>query len=94
MNTKQAFLHFGGPFTTEQPAPRQTIEVEYKEDFTWWQKRGLLYTSTGYGRKIPTTYKVKFENRWYRVYCCIYSNSGVCYIISRGKPLATVDIYN
>ena len=30
----------------------------YKESLLWWQKRGLMYTSTGYGRKIPTQHKV------------------------------------
>lgn len=89
----EAFIHFGGPFTSEQPSTRLTLQVELKESYLWWQKRGLMYTSTGFGRKIPTTYMVKYEGRWYRVYCCIYSNSGVCYIVSKGKPLATVDIY-
>ncbi|MCK9326092.1 MAG: hypothetical protein M0P69_11430 [Bacteroidales bacterium] len=46
----------------------------------WWQKRGLMFTSTGYGDAIPTRYMVKVTNRWYRVYCCIHSNSGTLYI--------------
>lgn len=91
--TKTAYLHFGGPFTNEQPCTRQTIETEVKENLLWWQKRGLMYTRTGYGKKIPTSYMVKHENRWKRVYCAIFSNSGVCYIMSQKKPIATVDIY-
>ena len=35
---------------------------------------------TGYGRRIPTSYMVKFKNRWRRVYCCQYSNAGTLYI--------------
>lgn len=89
----EAYLHFGGSFTSEQPCPRLTISTEVKEDVLWWQERGLMYTSTGYGARIPTTYKVKHNNRWKRVYCCIYSNSGVCYIEENKKPIATVDIY-
>ena len=51
----------------------------------WWQKRGLMYTSTGFGRKIPTEKMVLFNNRLHRMYCCIYSNSGTCYIIHKGN---------
>ena len=46
-----------------------------------WQKRGLRYTASGYGRKIPTAFQVKITERWYRVYCAIFSNSGTCYIV-------------
>ena len=51
-----------------------------KRELLPWQKMNLMYTSTGYGRKIPTDYKVKISNRWYRVYCCIFSNNGTVYI--------------
>ena len=44
-----------------------------------------------YGHKIPTSYKVKHNNRWKRVYCCNYSNSGSCYIISKGEEIAITD---
>lgn len=49
--------------------------------------RGLLYTRTGYGKKIPTEYTVKYNRRYYRVYCCIFSNVGTCYITSKGTDL-------
>lgn len=51
-----------------------------KGPLLWWQKRGLMYTRTGYGKKIPTEYLVKWDGRTYRVYCAIFSNSGVLYI--------------
>lgn len=89
---KKAYLHFGGPFTDKQPATRLTVETEVMEKLLWWQKRGLMYTATGYGSRIPTSYMVKHEGRWKRVYCCIHGNSGVCFIESKGKPVATVDI--
>lgn len=57
--------------------PLETIEVPL-----WWQEQGLTYTATGYGRKIPTRYKVKHNNRLKRVYCCIISNIGTCYIVN------------
>ena len=53
----------------------------------WWQKKGLMKTATGYGSKIETIYKIKYRNRLYRLYCDIYSNSGVTYIISQGKKI-------
>ena len=90
---KLAFLHFGGPFSDAQPCPKATIETEVKSAPLWWQKRGLMYTASGYGKRVPTSYMVKHNNRWKRVYCCIYSNSGTLYIEQNRKPAATVDIY-
>ena len=89
----KAYLHFGGPFTQEPDGPRMTVETEVKEKLLWWQKQRLMYTATGYGRKIPSNYMVKYNGRWCRVYCCVYSNSGTLYITSKGKPVATVDLY-
>ena len=40
----------------------------------------MMYTATGYGRKIPTRQMIKVNGKWRRVYCCIFSNSGTCYI--------------
>ena len=48
-------------------------------------KAGLQYTQSGYGSKIPSEYKTKVGNRWYRIYYMIYSNSGTPYIISKDK---------
>lgn len=44
----------------------------------------LSYTASGYGRKIPTSYMVRYNGRLYRVYCCIYSNVGTTYIRING----------
>lgn len=67
-------------------------DLEHKIELLWWQKRGLSYTTTGYGRKIPTQHMVKLpgSNRWRRVYCCIFSNSGTCYVTS-GKDWICID---
>ena len=57
-----------------------------------WQRAGLTYTATGYGDKIPTRYKVWAGHVWQRVYCCIYSNIGTCYIIRKGeRTVVSVD---
>lgn len=53
-----------------------------------WQARGLSYTRTGYGRRIPTTYQIKpiGSRRWRRVYVCIFSNSGTAFIDGPATP--------
>ncbi len=67
-------------------------EVEVKEAPMEHHKRGLSYTASGYGRKIPTTYMIRLNNRWQRVYCCIFSNVGSLYIASH-KHLS-VDVWH
>lgn len=70
------------------------MTVPAKVDELWWQKQGLSYTASGYGRRIPTRYKVLFNSRWRRVYVCCYSNSGTAYIGKFGGigEQITVDI--
>jgi len=56
------------------------VELESKEMPLSWQEKGLTYTATGYGKRIPTRYMVRYNGKWRRVYCAIYSNIGTCYI--------------
>ena len=58
---------------------------EVKSDLLPHHKAGLQYTQTGYGSKIPSEFKTKVGNRWYRIYYMIYSNSGTSYIISSSQ---------
>lgn len=88
-----AYLHFGGAFTQEPDGPFYTQDTFAKVDELPWQKRGLQYTASGYGGRIPTIYKVLHNRRWKRVYCACYGNSGTCYIEQGRKPVAKVDIY-
>lgn len=69
-----------------------TTEVEYKDAPLWWHKQGLSYTSSGYGAKIPTRHMIKWDGKWRRVYCIIYSNSGTLYIGKKYDPQLTVSI--
>lgn len=57
-------------------------DLEHRDSPLWWQTKGLSYTASGYGRKIPTQHMVKLlgSSRWRRVYCCIHSNIGTCYV--------------
>lgn len=84
----KAYLQHGrgtqGPFRTES--------VQCIDSPMTFHKLGLSYTQSGYGSKIPTPYKVLFEGRWHRVYCKIYSNIGVNYIVSRHGDDGTISV--
>lgn len=58
-----------------------------KEKLLPWQVKNLQYTSSGYGRKIPSPWMILDGRRWKRVYVCIYSNSGICYFIRNKKEI-------
>ena len=62
-------------------------EHEVKEVLLPWQRMGLQETATGYGGKLTTSKKVYYNGRWYRIYCMCYSNSGTCYILSKGRQI-------
>jgi hypothetical protein len=61
-------------------------DLPNKEVPLWWQVQGLSFTASGYGKKIPTRHMVQLPGSkvWRRVYCCIFSNSGTCYV-PKGK---------
>lgn len=46
----------------------------------------------GYGRKIATDYAVRYGGRTRRVYCCVFSNAGTCYVVDRGAWLVVADM--
>lgn len=57
-----------------------TIGVDCRRNPMRHHKLGLSYTVTGYGKRIPTEYMIRFNDKWRRVYCVIYSNIGTLYI--------------
>ncbi len=75
----------------EACSPMRTEKVEHKVSTLPWQERGLSFTASGYGAKIPTSYMVHYLNRWHRVYCRIYSNIGSLYIVSKGVKIRVTD---
>ena len=89
---KNAFLHFGGAATVDPQGPMQTVSVEVKHAPMDWHNRGLTYTATGYGPRIPSEYMVKWAGRWRRVYVACFGNSGSAYIGKPGAWLATVSL--
>lgn len=67
--------------------------LPHKEVLLWWQKAGLQFTRSGYGRRIPTHWLVQLPGspRWRRVYCCIFSNSGTAYVtVGKGGDWAVI----
>lgn len=78
---------------TINPYSDDKIEnVECKINPMDWQKQGLSFTASGFGNRIPTEYMIKVANRWRRVYCRIFSNSGTLYIGKNLKEGSIVDI--
>ena len=75
-----AYLNY---FASPYADPRdqyQTQKVEVIEKPLEWQKRGLTYTATGYGKRIPTKWMVRVNGKLRRVYVAVYSNNGTAYI--------------
>lgn len=73
-----------------------TFSVPAKVKLLRWQEKGLSYTATGYGKRIPTQHMVQLNGKWRRVYCCQYSNAGTCYIgnwiVGRGAEITVGEI--
>lgn len=52
-----------------------------------WQRAGKQETTSGYGKRLNTGYKIKFNGRLYRVYCTQYSNAGSCWFTVKGRKI-------
>ena len=55
-------------------------EADKRVKLLRWQALGLQFTASGYGRRIPTAQQIRLHGRWRRVYACVFSNSGTCYV--------------
>ena len=66
-------------------------DSEKKIQELWWQRQQLQETATGYGSRLTTTRMIRMGERWRRVYCACFSNSGTCYIeIGKNKEWLTI----
>jgi len=73
---------------TTTKTPRIDKEkYETKTSLLWWQERGLSYTATGYGNKIPTTEMLFYNRRWRRIYCSTFSNCASYYILVNNERI-------
>lgn len=74
--TLQAFIHLKEKRADGSFDCLQTISVPVRESVE--PRSGA--TQTGYGKRLPTPYEVKFNGRWRRVKCICFSNAGTLYI--------------
>lgn len=83
-----SFLHSDGErITGEYWNMKSDMVFPTREKLLPWQAHGLMYTASGYGKKIPTTKQLFILGRWRRIYCDIFSNNGVCYVIVNGQEV-------
>lgn len=68
--------------TPVQYLPDNTIVFEPRP--LQWQKRGLMQTATGYGRKLTTRYMAVVGKRAYRVYATCFSNCASLWVTIKG----------
>lgn len=74
---KREFFIHGATYRADGNADSMfSRAVEWKDAPMAHHVRGLTFTATGYGSRIPTRYMVKFDDKWRR----IFSNSGTLYI--------------
>jgi len=52
-----------------------------------WMKRGLQETSSGYGGKLTSAYKVSFCGKLYRLYSTCYSNLASHWFTVKGEKI-------
>jgi hypothetical protein len=52
-----------------------------------WQKRGLQQTSTGYGAKLTSSFKISFEGKLYRLYHTCYGNASSAWFTVKGRKI-------
>lgn len=71
----------------EWMAKVDAVDCHIKEVPLRHHSLGLSYTATGYGRKIPTRYKVYYNGLWRRVYSACYSNVSTEFIETNGKTI-------
>jgi hypothetical protein len=68
----------------------QSLSATYRP--LWWHEKGLSYTASGYGGKIPTPWVVRVGSKTHRIYVAQYSNLGTAYIQRGGKGLCHQNI--
>ena len=67
-----SFLHSDGErMSGAYWTMKRDVTFPTREKLLPWQKRGRMYTASGYGKKIPTSKQLFILGRWRRVYCDI-----------------------
>ena len=85
-----SYLQLSGHFTGNPDAPSNIVDLA-PADVRIEPVSPARLPVTGYGRRIPTQYMVKYAGRWRRVYSYQFSNAGTAYIGPWAAPIATVN---
>lgn len=68
-----------------------TINIDSTDDLIFaqltWQKRGLSQTASGYGNKLTSRYKIRYEGKDYRLYVTCFSNTGSTWFTAKGRRI-------
>ncbi len=60
---------------------------ELIESPLWFHRAGLSETSSGYGAKLTTAYKIHFCGRLYRLYSTCYGNAASVWFKTCGQKI-------
>lgn len=71
---------------TEYPRIYARVE-DLGESLLPWQRLGLQYTASGYGKKIPSPYKINFAGKLYRIYTTIFGGAGSSWFTAKGRKI-------
>ncbi len=68
-----------------------SLSINYPADLVhaplWWQKRGLSKTTSGYGAKTESSYKIHFNGKLRRIYHSCYGNSSSAWFVTKGQTV-------
>jgi hypothetical protein len=79
-------------FKASDVGPFQTVSVPAKIKTLWWQDRGLSFTASGYGSRIPSRYMVQWAGRWRRVYVACWGNASSLWLLVDGQRVIVHDV--
>jgi hypothetical protein len=78
-------------WTTSNGKPMAKIYFDTTKDLVEcmlpWQKKGLQETSTGYGGKLTSSYKIQYCGKLYRLYVTCYSNCASHWFTVKGQTI-------
>ena len=71
--------------------PRIFVASDYGSELVLcelpWQKHGLQQTTSGYGAKLTSSFKINFEGKLYRLYHTCYGNTSSCWFTRKGEKI-------
>jgi hypothetical protein len=53
----------------------------------WWHRQGLIQTSSGYGGKLTSRYKISLDGKLRRLYHTCYGNAASTWFTLKGEKV-------